>query len=271
MSSPFAGMDPFIEACKLWGDFHQSLIAEIKNSLARTAPDRYLVRAEEREYIELIESDEKKRKRFVPDVKITGPIRRKKDRHRNGTVAMLETVASDGSVLMRAFIEEQFRESFVEIYEVEPERRLVTCIEVLSPENKRKGSNGWDVYRRKRQSLMLGDVNLVEIDLLRRGQRMPMADSWPNSPYSILVARSGRGGLCNVWPAYSLQRLSPFPVPLAEPDADLSLDLQPMIDEIYRLSKYSRSIDYRNKIDPPLHADEAASLKKHLRSRKMTP
>jgi hypothetical protein len=265
MSSPFAGMDPFIEACKLWGDFHQSLIAEIKNSLARIAPERYLIRSEERDYVEFIESDEKKRKPFVPDVKITEPLRRKKDRHSNGGVA---TVKTEGPVLMRAFIEDEFRESFVEIYEAEPQQRLVTCIEVLSPENKRKGSKGWKLYHRKRQSLMLGDVNLVEIDLLRQGQRMPMVDNWPKSHYSILVARSGREGLCDVWPAYSLQRLPQVPVPLAEPDPDLPLDLQPMIDAIYRLSRYSRSIDYRKKPSPPLRADEADCLKKHLRARK---
>ena len=47
---------------------------------------------------------------------------------------------------MRAFIEEEFRETFIEIYEAEPEQRLVTCIEVLSPSNKRRRSKGWKDY-----------------------------------------------------------------------------------------------------------------------------
>src|SRR3712207_9248145 len=85
---------------------------------------------------------------------------------------------------MRAFIEEEHREAFVEIYEGTPERRLVTCIEVLSPSNKRPGTPGWDLYLRKRQSLMLGGVHLVEIDLLRGGQRLPMLDPWPDCPRS---------------------------------------------------------------------------------------
>ena len=29
MKSPFPGMDPYIEACGLWGDFHHELISEI--------------------------------------------------------------------------------------------------------------------------------------------------------------------------------------------------------------------------------------------------
>jgi hypothetical protein len=123
MKSPFPGMDPYIEACGLWGDFHQSVIAEIKRGLARAAPERYLVRAAERSYLD-----------------------------------------------------EWHREAFVEIYEATPEQRLVTTIEVLSPTNKRPNSPGWDLYLRKRQSLMLGGVNLIEIDLLRGGQRLPMLD-----------------------------------------------------------------------------------------------
>ena len=57
MKSPFPGMDPYIEACGLWGDFHHDLISEIKHALARAAPERYLVRAEERSYIVLVEEE----------------------------------------------------------------------------------------------------------------------------------------------------------------------------------------------------------------------
>ena len=44
MKSPFPGMDPYIEACGLWGDFHHDLISEIKHALAQAVPERYLVR-----------------------------------------------------------------------------------------------------------------------------------------------------------------------------------------------------------------------------------
>src|SRR5208282_6135181 len=101
-------------------------------------------------------------------------------------------------VTMRAFIQEEHREAFIEIYEASPGQRLVTSIEVLSPSNKRRGAEGWDLYQRKRQSLLLGNVNLVEIDLLRSGQRMPMLDSWPNSPYTCLVARAKKYDRCQV-------------------------------------------------------------------------
>ena len=33
-NSPFPGMDPFIESCGLWEDFHDTMVTEIKKALA---------------------------------------------------------------------------------------------------------------------------------------------------------------------------------------------------------------------------------------------
>ncbi len=54
-----------------------------------------------------------------------------------------------------------------------PERELVTIVEVLSPTNKRPGE-GRRRYIRKRETIVAGLVNLVEIDLLRRWEPMPL-------------------------------------------------------------------------------------------------
>ena len=59
MRSPFVGMDPYIEACGLWPDFHDDLIGEIRRALAATAPDRYLIRTGERSYVVLVEEGKK--------------------------------------------------------------------------------------------------------------------------------------------------------------------------------------------------------------------
>jgi hypothetical protein len=264
MRSPFPGMDPYIEACGLWGDFHLGLISEIQRALAQAAPERYLVRAGERSYVVLVEEDGKNSHPFVPDVSVTTERRKNSTRKKGGT-AVAEPDFKAEPVLMRAFIEEEHREAFVEIYEATPEQRLVTCIEVLSPSNKRPHTPGWDVYLRKRQSLLLGDTNLVEIDLLRGGRRMPMLDPWPDSPYTILVARAKKYDRCRVWPIYSRIPAPSVPIPLARPDPAIPLDLQPMIDAIYRRSRYERSIDYRKPPDPPLDAAETLWLKKQLR------
>ncbi len=117
-------------------------------------------------------------------------------------------------------------------------------------------------------SLLLGDVNLVEIDLLRSGKRMPMLDPWPEGPYTLLVARANSAPLCRVWPAHFRRSLPSLPVPLAEPDSDVTLALQPMIDGIYQRSRYERSIDYSKPLIPFLGAADTAWLKQQLQARR---
>ncbi len=267
MKSPFPGMDPYIEACGLWGDFHHDLISGIKHALAEAAPDRYLVRAGERSYVVLVEQQGKTSRPFLPDISVTTERRKKRSRKKAGT-ALADPILKSGPVLMRAFVEEEHREAFVEIYEDTPEQRLVTSIEVLSPSNKRSHTPGWDLYLRKRQSLLLGDVNLVEIDLLRSGQRMPMLDPWPDSPYTFLVARARKYDLCQVWPVYFQMPSPSIGVPLAKPDPDIPLAIQPMIDAIYQRSRYDRSIDYSKPLTPRLDAAETAWLKQQLQARR---
>jgi Protein of unknown function (DUF4058) len=270
MKSPFPGMDPYIEVCGLWEDFHHSLIAEIGNALAQAIPERYLVRTGERPYVVLAEGEGKRSHPFLPDVRVTSVASPETPSTTEGGTALAEaateTAAESGPVSMRAFIEEEYREAFIEIYETDPEERLVTCLEVLSPSNKRYGSTGWDLYLRKRQGLLLYKANLVEIDLVRGGQRMPMIDPWPNAPYTLLVARKHQAPFCQVWPAHFRRPLPTIPVPLAKPDPDIQLNLQPMIDTIYTRFRYHRRINYSRPLTPPLGPDETTWLSEQLQT-----
>jgi hypothetical protein len=266
MKSPFPGMDPYIEACGLWGDFHTHLIEKICERLAEAVPERYVVRTGERSYVVLVESEGKKSYPFLPDVSVTTPRRRTKTAKKGGT-ALAEPADQAEPLTMRAFVQEEHREAFIEIYEMIPEQRLVTAIEILSPSNKHPGTEGWELYQRKRQSLLLSDVNLVEIDLLRGGQRMPMLDPWPDSPYTLLVSRAKKFQLCRVWRAHFQRPLPTLPVPLAKPDADVPVELQPMIDAIYQRFRYERSIDYNKPLISPLGPKDAAWLKQQLQAK----
>jgi hypothetical protein len=58
-------------------------------------------------------------------------------------------------------------------------------------------------------------------------------------------------------------------VPLARPDPDILLNLQPMIDGIYARFRYSRNIGYTKPLAPPLAAAEAAWLEEKLRARQV--
>lgn len=266
MKSPFPGMDPYIEDRGLWADFHDDLIAEIKRALAAVLPERYFVQMGERSYVVLAGKDSKEEKPFYPDIGVEAAPQARLSEAVGG-VAAAEPAVETESVTMRAFIDEHFRENFIEIYEADPELRLVTCLEVLSPSNKRRGTEGWDQYLRKRNALLLGSANFVEIDLLRGGQRMPMVEPWPKSPYYLLVGRQSRVPHCRVWPVHLRKALPEIPVPLASPDPDCPLRLQPMIDAVYERSRYARRIDYKKPLTPPLGSEESDWLEQELRTR----
>src|SRR5262245_51478520 len=106
MKSPFPGMDPYIEACGLWEDFHRHLVETISDHLADTVPRRYLLRIGERSYLVLVESEGKTSHPFLPDVSVTASTGRKRSVKRSGA-AVAEPAGEVEPVTMRAFIEEE--------------------------------------------------------------------------------------------------------------------------------------------------------------------
>jgi hypothetical protein len=233
-------------------------------------PENYFVQTGERSYVVLAGTNGKEEEPCHPDVEVEGAAREPAAKA-GGGVAVAESAAETAALTMRAFVDEHFRENFIEIYEADPEVRLVTCIEMLSPSNKRRGTEGWEQYLRKRNALLLGSANLVEIDLLRGGQRMPMAEPWPKSPYYLLLGRQSRVPYCRVWPVHYRQPLSEIPVPLASPDPDVSLNLQPLIEAVYERSRYARRIDYARPLTPPLPPEDTAWLEQQVRARSGQP
>jgi Protein of unknown function (DUF4058) len=268
MRSPFPGMDPYIEVCHLWDDFHHDLISEIKNALAPVLPKRYVVRAGERSYVALTAKNGEDEYRMQADVTVAQKPGIEQASVRPAAAAVLEAGDAESAPLtMRALVQTEFHEGFLEIRETYGERQVVTSIEILSPSNKRFGSEGWFEYLRKRRACLSGLVNFVEIDLLRRGRRLPMDDEWPDSPYYLLVCRRAEVPRCTVWRAYCTRPLPPISIPLLPPDADVALALQPLIDAIYARSQYDVDIDYRQPPYPSLTTAEAAWLEERLRER----
>lgn len=264
MRSPFPGMDPYLESLGSWGDFHTKLIGEMERSLSSLVPDRYVVRTGERAYVALGDPGADDGYEFLPDVALAST-------HvpQAGGSTILATAAAGepdaAPVPMEALIRAEYREVFLEIHQTEPVRRLVTGIELLSPSNKRPGTKGWRLCNRKRQAYVRGLAHFVELDLLRRGRRMPMAGRWPESPYYLLVCRKEEAPRCTVWPAHFLRPLPPLFVPLAAPDPDITLPLQPLVDAVYARSHYDRDIDYRRPLNPALCPSDLAWLEEHLR------
>jgi hypothetical protein len=271
MRSPFLGMDPYIEACHLWEDFHHDLILEIKSVLAPLLPARYVVRAGERAYLVMSAPEGATQEhRFWPDVTVAStPVPPASAQAVSPTVATAGSEGEPAPVSVQALVETEYREVFLEIRQPPPTKRVVACIEILSPSNKRPRTKGWRLYNRKRRAYLAGQAHFVEIDLLRGGRRMPMAGQWPEGPYYLLVCRRNEAPMCKVWSASSLRPLPTIQIPLLPPDPDIPLALQPLLEKIYSRSRYDSDIDYRRPLQPPLSLAEAAWLEERLREQQM--
>jgi hypothetical protein len=260
--SPFPGMDPFIEASGRWPDFHQKLIGDIERALADELPDGYHVVLQERTYSVLAGVDEKDEREQLPDLSVSRagpPVKRGKGR---GAADLLA-----GAITIPPFVEKEFRESFIEVRS-DDDGDLITCLEVLSPSNKRPRSRGWRQYRPKRNGLLLGDAHFIEIDLLLGGTRMPMARPWPDSPYYVMLCRKPSAPTCLVWPASYRAALPPVCVPLAGRDPDILLALQPLVDGVYVRSRYGTLLDYASPLDARVPAPDAEWIRRTAASAK---
>jgi hypothetical protein len=258
--SPFPGIDPFIEARGLWEDFHDNLILEIKRQLSADLPPGYVARGGSRSYVELVDpvAEENERRGLIPDVAIP----RKSQAARDVAAATsFAGVALSEPMMVTALAEVEFREIFIEIWKLAPQHKLVTCIEVLSPTNKRPGTVGWNEYSQKRSVFLSGYANFVELDLLRKGKRHATQDPLPASPYYLLVMRKEEAPRCAAWPTFSTKPLEPIPIPLFPPDRDIILSLQPIIDNIFATMRYHEDMNYDQPLRLALSEEEKGRLK----------
>ena len=135
-------------------------------------------------------------------------------------------------------------------------RELVTVVELLSPANKYAGPDR-DAYLQKRWHLLAGRVNLVEVDLLRGGPRLPIPDL-PACDYYAFVCRVDDWPDAGLWPLRLADRLPTIPVPLRAGDADARLDLQAVLDAVYDAAQYATDGLYDEEPTPRLTPEQAA-------------
>jgi uncharacterized protein DUF4058 len=243
--SPFPGMDPFIES-QIWEDFHHAMIEVMRESLIPHTRPRYVVRVEERLYVEHIPNSDSL---FIrPDVTVLERAASEAPLESTGATA---TPAVVTPVIRHLPVPEQVREAFLTIRERET-MEVVTVIEVLSPGNKRAGSDGRREYLRKREEVLLSATHLVELDFLRGGERLPTLEALPPGDYYAFVCRGQRRFQAEVY-AWSLRRpLPPVPVQLVGSDPDIVLDLQAMFTTVYDRAGYDYSLNYRHALMPSL-------------------
>jgi hypothetical protein len=155
------------------------------------------------------------------------------------------------------------REAFAEIYyNRNDERRLVTVIELLSRSNKAHGEQGRDLYLRTQRQILGGQVNLVEIDLLRSGVHstaVPREQAEKQAgtfDYHVSVYRFYEANRYYVYPIRLADRLPVISIPLLPEDGNVPLDLQAVFDRCYDEGAYRRKVHYESQtLDPPLGAE----------------
>ncbi|MBI3760794.1 MAG: DUF4058 family protein [Chloroflexi bacterium] len=256
MPSPFPGMDPYLEG-SLWTTVHFGLSAEIIRQLASKLSARYLVLPAERFVMETPESVAITVADVYPDVAVADAGEVLPTLSGNGGIAVAPAPLKLATVLPSPV-----PHVTIEIRDV-AERQLVTAIEVLSPTNKR--SDGREEYLAKRRRILFSTAHLMEIDLLRTGERVPMQRPLPPAPYFVFLSRSETRPMTEIWPIRLNEPLPVVPAPLLPGDADVPLDLQSAFTAMYDLLRYSRAVDYTEPPEIPLKGEAALWAEERVR------
>ncbi|MBC8871573.1 MAG: DUF4058 family protein [Planctomycetes bacterium] len=252
MPSPFPGMDPFLEG-EEWEDFHTTFNTVIRETLSPQVEPRYIVRVGRRVYVEHPTDEQDQPRRADVAVLLTGaggtPV--------EASTASVVTATAPVECLLPML--EETRETYLVIRERET-REVVTVIETLSPGNKRPASDGRREYLTKRDEVLRSQAHLVEIDLLRGGQRLPMNSPLPQGDYYAIVSRQERRPRGRIYAWTIRNRLSGIPIPLKKGDPDVTLDLQTVFSTVYDRARYELSINYDIPLSPALNDSDAAWL-----------
>lgn len=247
MPSPFPGMDPYLEGY-LWPDVHHRLATQISDQLNPYLRPRYVARIEIQVVVD--EAPQGEVGIMYPDVEVVRSRQREPAppvwSPRGGVLVADAPTATPASVTV-ALPPAEVRLATVAIYDT-AQNQLVTSIEILSPVNKHEP--GLTKYRAKWQQLRAAHVHLLEIDLLRRGQRALVYARIPESSYRVSLVRAGSSQI-HVWTLQLPDPLPTVPVPLREPDADCYLDLGLALRTIYERAAYDLSINYTEAPPPP--------------------
>jgi hypothetical protein len=277
MPAPFPGMDPYLEAPAIWPDLHDALAGEIRGELNRSLPGPYYARLEMRPEIGIVEEDGS-RQWIVPDVAVVrqgqqpeGPA---------AAVAVLEPEQAETARSIEVTIRgATIRHPFVEVRDPTQGHKLITLIEILSPSNKRRGLDR-QAYRKKQDEVLESDASLIELDLLRNGERVlphvelaaAVGRIEPPPTYLVLINRGWRRLTYQVIPVGLRGPLPRIPIPLKPGEPELPLDLQTIFNRAYDGGPYRRgAVDYGRPPVPPLSGDDATWAEAVLRERGLRP
>jgi Protein of unknown function (DUF4058) len=251
-------MNPYLEHPDRWSTVHNRLIVALADVLTPQLLPKYQVDIEKRVY-EVIGANTLLVGR--PDVTVQRP---RIPLSSDSNVAVSTPPSEPVKVTVPLL--EEVREAYLEIKEAATQI-VVTAIEILSPTNKR--GDGRKKYEQKRQQVLGSRTHLVEIDLLREGEPMPVLATLPDSHYRILISRADTRPTADLYPFDLTAPIPQFPLPLQGQDVAPIVDLQTLLNEVYERSGYDYFIDYQQNPLPPLSEDELNWIDNLLRSKQL--
>jgi hypothetical protein len=231
-------MDPYLEHPALWPDVHNRLIAALADDLSEHVAPRYYVGLERRTY--LLKADDLV---FVdrPDLAVAPA----------SDAPVLQPTATSTLVLeVDVPMQDEVSENFLEIHEVKT-GKWITIVELLSPVN-RLHKQGREEYERKRGYVFRSWTSLVEIDLLRAGEPMPVIGTPVKSDYRILVSRGAQRPRAALIAFTLRQPIPAFTLPLLAGDAEPEVTLNQILHDLYRRARFDLRLDYTQPPVPPL-------------------
>jgi hypothetical protein len=247
-------MDPYLEHPDLWPDVHNRLIAALGDELSPVVRPRYYVALEERTYLE-----EPTELLLVgrPDVAVVSV---------SPGAASLPAIDRGQRILeVELPMALPVRETYLEVRSV-ADGEVVTVIEILSPANKRSGA-GRRLYLDRRSLVLSTGTSLVEIDLLRGGERMPTLGPSIEGDYRIVVARGWRRPRAQVIAFGIRDPLPPVAVPLRRDEIEPEIALGRVLPALHDRASYDLRIDYGRPPVPPLAERDLAWAVRQLANR----
>ena len=255
MPSPFPGMDPWLESPGVFPDFHNSFIAYLRAALNAVLPPPYFAAIGTRVVITGGERDQ-----FVePDVDVLRPFGSETD----GGTALATKTTVEADPLIIEVERDEVTEWFLEVRTGEGDNELITSIELLSISNKLGGSASRGAYLLKQREMIERGVNLVEIDLLRRGTHTTLVPYHSLSVraryhYHVCIYRPAQPRRFETYPIQLSQPLPAINIPLKEIGEQVTISLQPIHERCYAEGAYDRRINYHHECVPSLTSSDAA-------------
>ncbi|MEG4500187.1 DUF4058 family protein [Microcoleus sp. F10-C6] len=237
MKLHFPGMNPYLENPTLWSEVHSWLIIELARSLNPSLIPKYRAALEKRVYMDSLLVG-------IPDASVF-----QQNPETSRALNRVTTGVLTKPIRVTLPLTEEITERYLEIREVKT-GKVVTVVEVLSPKNKRVGE-GRDKYLTKRQKILDSATHLVEIDLLRTGNFMPMVQGILTD-YRILVSRANLRPEAELYPFNVTESIPQFLFPLQPPDEEPVVNLAEILEQVYQEAALDLAIDYSVQPVPPL-------------------